>query len=59
MNKYVLISAMFVIGTGVCHAQSPASKVATQKGWLADLPTAQAQAKKTGKPIMLVFRCDP
>lgn len=28
-------------------------------GWHSDYAAAKAEAKKTGKPIMLVFRCDP
>lgn len=28
-------------------------------GWHTDYAAAQAEAKKTGKPLMLVFRCDP
>ena len=39
--------------------QSPASKIAAQKGWLNDLAAAKALAAKTGKPLMVVFRCDP
>lgn len=38
---------------------SPASKVAPQKGWLTDLNAAKARAQQTGKPLMVVFRCDP
>ena len=30
-----------------------------QHGWHTDYATAKAEAKKTGKPLMLVFRCDP
>ena len=30
-----------------------------QHGWHSDYAAAKAEAKKTGKPIMLVFRCDP
>ena len=44
---------------GYCSAQSPASKIAPQKGWLDDLSSAKALAQKTGKPLMVVFRCDP
>ena len=32
---------------------------AARNGWLSDYPQAREQAKKTGKPIMLVFRCIP
>ena len=39
---------------------APADKPDPKKsGWFTDYPTAQAEAKRTGKPIMLVFRCDP
>jgi len=47
------------ISAGAAMAQSPATKVAPQKGWLNDLNAARAQAIKTGKPMMVVFRCDP
>lgn len=28
-------------------------------GWHTDYTTARAEARRTGKPIMLVFRCEP
>lgn len=28
-------------------------------GWHSDYATARAEARKTGKPILLVFRCEP
>lgn len=40
-------------------AQTPASKLAPQKGWLTSLDAARTEARKANKPIMLVFRCDP
>jgi ABC-type sugar transport system substrate-binding protein len=40
-------------------AQSAASRVAPQNGWHATLESAKAEAKKSGKPLMVVFRCDP
>lgn len=30
-----------------------------QHGWHTDYAAAKAEAKRTGKPLMLVFRCDP
>jgi hypothetical protein len=30
-----------------------------QHGWFTDYAAATAEAKKTGKPLMLVFRCEP
>ena len=28
-------------------------------GWQSDYAAARAEAKRTGKPIFLVFRCEP
>ncbi|MCS7020626.1 MAG: hypothetical protein NZ703_04085 [Gemmataceae bacterium] len=28
-------------------------------GWLSDYAAARAEARRTGKPIFLVFRCEP
>ncbi|MBI2806868.1 MAG: hypothetical protein HYX68_17960 [Planctomycetes bacterium] len=52
----------FTIGlalTSAGAAQSPATKIAPQKGWLNNLDAARARALKTGKPMLVVFRCDP
>jgi hypothetical protein len=38
---------------------SAASKIAPEKGWLSDWGSAKAQAQQTGKPLMVIFRCDP
>ncbi len=39
---------------------APADKPDPKKhGWHTDYPAALAEAKRTGKPIMLVFRCEP
>jgi hypothetical protein len=39
---------------------APADKPDPAKhGWHTDYAAARAEAKRTGKPIMLVFRCDP
>jgi hypothetical protein len=51
---------------GVALVLLPAASVAappkvdpTRYGWHTDLATASAEAKRTGKPIFLVFRCEP
>lgn len=28
-------------------------------GWYSDYAAAKAEAKRTGKPVFLVFRCEP
>jgi hypothetical protein len=30
-----------------------------QFGWHTDYATAKAEAKRSGKPLMVVFRCEP
>lgn len=55
---YLAVLALALSG-GAAMAQSPATKIAPMKGWLNDLNAAKTQAVKTGKPMMVVFRCDP
>ncbi len=31
----------------------------TKYGWFTDYAQAKAEAKRTGKPMLLVFRCEP
>ena len=60
MQRYAFIAIIAAITTNPALAQnSAASKIAPQKGWLNDFNSAKAQAQKTGKPMMVVFRCDP
>lgn len=52
-----------IIGLGLMassvFAQSPATRMMAKKGWLADLGKGQAEARHTGKPLMVAIRCDP
>jgi hypothetical protein len=42
------------------NAQAGAPKPdPTKFGWYTDYTAAKAEAKRTGKPMMLVFRCEP
>ena len=34
-------------------------KGASARGWLNNLETAREQSRRTGKPIFVVFRCEP
>jgi hypothetical protein len=40
-------------------AQGPASKAAVSKGWYVNYEQARAAARQSGKPMMVVFRCEP
>ena len=61
MNPYFFLGVLAItIATAEClQAQSPASKIASAKGWLNNFEAARTQAQKTGKPLLVVFRCDP
>lgn len=37
-------------------AQRPNPKAS---GWHTDYPSARAEAKRTGKPLFVAFRCEP
>ncbi len=41
------------------HAQGGWQETAHRHGWFLDYAKAKAEAKKTGKPLMVVFRCVP
>jgi hypothetical protein len=47
------------LALATCLTQSATTKLAPQKGWHANLATARALAQQSGKPLMVVFRCDP
>ena len=40
-------------------APAQTGKAATKFGWHTDYEAARAEARRTGKPIFLVFRCEP
>ncbi len=52
MLRIALLSLLLVAASA--HAQ-PKSRT----GWLSDYAAARAEAKRTGKPLMVVFRCEP
>jgi hypothetical protein len=57
--RHSLFALLFAAAaTGTAHGRDdPHRRVAGQNGWLTNLKTAKEQAKKTGKPIMVVLRC--
>jgi hypothetical protein len=56
MPRSLLICALLVLVPAVSLAQAPKSN---KFGWYGDFSTAKAEAKRSGKPIFLVFRCEP
>ena len=59
MHKHLMACLIGVVAASSALGQSATTKIASQKGWLADLGSAKAAARRTGKPLMVVFRCDP
>ena len=53
--------ALGLIGMSLLTVERGAAqgKFAGVKGWQFSLDTAKTLAKKTGKPMMVVFRCEP
>ena len=54
----VLAGLAVVLLPGVTEAQ-PRKIDPAKYGWYTDYAAARAEAKRTGKPIFLVFRCEP
>ena len=49
-------SSLFLLPGAAPAAPKPD---AAKYGWFNDYAAAKAEAKRTGKPMMLVFRCEP
>ena len=56
--QFLAVAAVLAVAAPA-FAQTAATKLAPGKGWLNNLDAARAQAEKTGKPMLVVFRCDP
>jgi len=57
MNR-LLAGLALVLLPCLADAQRPRT-APKQFGWYTDYAAARAEAKRTGKPIFLVFRCEP
>ena len=61
MNRFPFISLIgcALFASSATAQNSAASKIAPEKGWHSDFDSAKAQAQQTGKPLLVIFRCDP
>jgi hypothetical protein len=58
MSRVLAGVALVLLGAADARAQN--RKVEPAKyGWHTDYAAARAEARRTGKPIFLVFRCEP
>jgi hypothetical protein len=56
MHRVLVLSALLTVA-GSASAESDLDPA--RYGWYADYAAATAEAQRTGKPIFLVFRCEP
>jgi hypothetical protein len=57
MHRLLAAYALLSIA-GVAQGRPPKPDP-VKYGWFTDYAAAKAEAKRTGKPIFLVFRCEP
>jgi hypothetical protein len=55
---HALAGFAILVLTGTAEAAPPKPDPA-RFGWYTDYAAAKAEARRTGKPILLVFRCEP
>lgn len=48
-----------LLAVGSRAAGQPPAEAAKQAGWFTDYPAARAAARSSGKPLFVVFRCQP
>ena len=58
MRNFALALPAILVVVSIADAAPPKPDPA-KYGWYNDYPAAKAEAKRTGKPIFLVFRCEP
>jgi hypothetical protein len=54
-----LLTGLIVLLLSDAPAPAQTGQAAAKFGWHTDYDTAKAEARRTGKPIFLVFRCEP
>ena len=58
MRNFVLALLAGLANAGIADAAPPKPEPA-MFGWHTDYAAAKVEAKRTGKPIFLIFRCEP
>ncbi len=59
MRSYCMAALLTAIPWTTGAAQSPLGPALKEHGWFTSYEAARAEAKRTGKPLMVVFRCEP
>ena len=53
------VVGLVFLALGGRAAGQPVAEAARKAGWLTDYQAAKAEARKIGKPLFVVFRCQP
>jgi hypothetical protein len=60
MRKWsVAVLALGAVTLAEATAAPPLSPVANNQGWFTSYEAARAAARQSGKPLFVVFRCEP
>jgi hypothetical protein len=54
-----LSAAVCLLSTASASADPKIARLAAENGWLRDYQQGLAEARRTGKPLFVVFRCEP
>ncbi len=57
VGAFLAMGLLALAGSRLPAQKGP--KSGTRSGWLSSLDEGKSQAAKTGKPLMVVFRCEP
>jgi hypothetical protein len=59
MFRWGVIAGVLALTAADGTAQTPLGQLARAKGWHTSYAPARAEAARTGKPLLVVFRCEP
>ena len=56
MHRFLVLSALCTVTSSALAEPKPDAR---RYGWYADYAAGKEEAKRTGKPMMVVLRCEP
>ena len=59
MTRTYLVAAAAGLLLAAPAGAKPLTQLAQANGWRTDYRLAREEARKAGKPLMVVFRCEP
>jgi len=59
MQRLLIVTMALAATAAPVAAQTTTSKLARAKGWYLDYEAGREEARRTGKPLLVVFRCEP